>query len=54
MSLIVFVTQKYDQNNKHPISFMTTSLQGHELSYPAIKKQVHTIYKAVKHFRPYL
>jgi hypothetical protein len=33
---------------------MSTNLQGPELNYPTIEKQVYVVYKAVKHFRPYI
>jgi hypothetical protein len=52
--LATILTQKDDENNEAPISFMSTNLQGSELNYPAIDKQAYTIYKAVKHFRFYI
>ena len=33
---------------------MSTGLQGAELNYPAIEKQVYAIFKAVKQFRSYI
>ena len=33
---------------------MSTGLQGAELKYPTIDKQAFAVFKAVKHFRPYL
>jgi hypothetical protein len=33
---------------------MTSSLQGVELDYPKVEKQSYAIFKAAKHFRPYL
>ena len=53
-SLAVALTQKYANNDEWPISFMSTGLQGAELNYPEIDKQAYTVYKAVKHFRPYI
>jgi len=53
-SFVIVLTQKDDQNNEQPISFMSTSIQGPELNYPAINKHEYTVYKAVKHFQPYL
>jgi hypothetical protein len=37
-SLAAFLTQKDDDNNKAPVSFMSTNLQGDEINYPAIDK----------------
>jgi hypothetical protein len=52
--LVAVLTQKDDENNEAPVSFMSTNLQGAELNYPAIDKQAYTVYKAVKHFRSYI
>jgi hypothetical protein len=43
-----------DDNNKSPVSFMITNIQGAELDYPAIDKHAYVVYKAVKHFRSYI
>jgi hypothetical protein len=53
-SLAAILTQKDDDNNEAPVSFMSTNLQGDELNYLAIDKQAYTVYKAVKHFRSYI
>jgi len=53
-SLAIVLTQKGEVNNERPISFMSASMQGPELNYPAIDKQAYAAYKEVKHFRPYL
>jgi hypothetical protein len=53
-SLAAVLTQKDDDNNEAPVSFMSTNLQGVELNYPAIDKQAYAVYKAVKHFRSYI
>lgn len=53
-SLPTVLTQKAELNNERPISFMSASLQGLELNYPTIDRQAYAMYKAVKHFRPYL
>jgi hypothetical protein len=37
-SLATVLTQKDDDNNEAPVSFMSTNLQGDELNYPAIYK----------------
>jgi hypothetical protein len=50
-SLAAVLTQKDDDNNEAPVSFMSTNLQGVDLNYPAIDKQAYIVYKAVKHFR---
>lgn len=41
-------------NNECPISFISTSMQGPKLNYLSIDKKAYEVYKAVKHFRPYL
>ena len=53
-SLAAVRTQKDGNNDERPISFMSTGLQGAELNYPEIDKQAYAVYKAVKHFRPYI
>jgi len=50
-SLASILTQKDELNIKRPISFMSASLQGPELNYPTMEKQM---YKVVKHLKPYL
>ena len=37
-SLVAVLTQKDDENNEAPISFMSTNIQGDELKYPTIDK----------------
>jgi hypothetical protein len=53
-SLVVVLTQKDDENNEAPISFMRTNLQGPEINYLTIDKQAYVVYKVVKHFRSYI
>ena len=48
------LTQKEDGGDEFPIYFMSTGLQGAELYYSTIDKQAYTVFKAVKHFRPYI
>ena len=48
------LTQKNEDGEEFPIYFMSTGLQGAELKYPAIDKQAFAVFKAVKHFHPYL
>ena len=40
--------------DEYAISFMSTSLQGAEMNYPAIDKHVYAVFKVVKQFRPYI
>ena len=54
LSLAALLTQKDRNNDERPISFMSTGLQGAGLNYPEIEKQAYAVYKAVKHFRPYI
>jgi hypothetical protein len=37
-SLATILTQKDDENNEAPVSFMSTKLQGAKINYPAIDK----------------
>jgi hypothetical protein len=53
-SLVAVLTQKDDDNNEAPVSFMSTNIQGVELNYPSIDKLVYAIYKAMKHFIYYI
>jgi hypothetical protein len=53
-SLVAILTQKDNENNKAPLSFMSTNLQGAKLNYLAIDKQSYAVYKVVKHFRSYI
>ena len=53
-SIAVVLTQKNEDREEFLVSFMSMGLQGAELKYPAINKQALVIFKAVKHFRPYL
>ena len=53
-SIAVLLAQKNEVGVEFPLSFMRTRLQGIELNYPTIDKQDFTVFKFVKHFRPYL
>ena len=48
------LTQKNEEGEEFPVSFMSTGLQGVELQYLAIDKQAFVVFKVVKHFCPYL
>jgi len=48
------LTQINDQNLEASISFYSSNLQGAELNYPEVEKQAFVVYKAIKHFRPFL
>ena len=48
------LTQKNEEGEEFPVSFMSTGLQGVELQYLAIDKQAFVVFKVVKHFHPYL
>jgi hypothetical protein len=37
-SLAAVLTQKDDDNNEYPVSFMRTNLQGSEINYPVVEK----------------
>ena len=46
-SLAAVLTQKEDGGDEFPISFMSTSLQGAKLNYPAVDKQDYVVFKAI-------
>ena len=48
------LTQKNQDGNEVPISFMSAGLDEAQLKYPEVDKQDYTIFKVVKHFHPYL
>ena len=54
VSYAAILTQKNDDGNKVPISYMSSKLQGAELNYPDVEKQGFAVFKSVKHFCPYL
>jgi len=53
-SITVVLTQKNEDREEFPVAFMRTGLQGVELKYSTIDKQAFAVFKAVKHFGPYL
>eukprot|EP00253_Pinus_taeda_P014621 PITA_14621 len=48
------LTESNDQNLEAPISFYSSNLQGTELNYSEVEKQAFVVFKAIKHFRPFL
>ena len=53
-SIDVVLTQKNEEGEEFPLSFMSTGLQGVELKYPTIDEHAFVVFKVVKLFRPYL
>eukprot|EP00253_Pinus_taeda_P017498 PITA_17498 len=53
-SYAAVLTQINDHNLEAPISFYSSNLQGAELNYYEVEKQAFFVYKAVKHYRPFL
>eukprot|EP00253_Pinus_taeda_P020679 PITA_20679 len=54
ISYAAILTQKNNDDNEVPISYMSSNLQGAELNYPDVEKQGFAVFKTVKHFHPYL
>lgn len=54
VSYVAILTQKNDDGNEVPISYMSSNRQGVELNYPDVEKQGFVVFKVVKHFRHYL
>jgi hypothetical protein len=48
------LTQKNEDREEFPVSFMSTGLQGADMKYPTIDKQAFAVFKVVNHFHPYL
>jgi hypothetical protein len=53
-SIVAVLTQKNEEGEESPVSFMSIGIQGVELKYPAIDKKSFAMFKGVKHFHPYL
>eukprot|EP00253_Pinus_taeda_P010565 PITA_10565 len=53
-SYVAVLTQINNHNLEAPISFYSSNLQGAELNYSEVEKQAFVVYKAVKHYRPFL
>eukprot|EP00253_Pinus_taeda_P024079 PITA_24079 len=48
------LTQINDHNLEAPISFFSSNFQVAELNYSEVEKQAFAVYKAIKHYRPFL
>lgn len=53
-SYVAILTQDNQDKVEAPIAFFSSNLQGAELNYSDIEKQSYSIFKAIKHFRPFL
>lgn len=53
-SYAAVLTQKNQDGDEVAISFMSAGLDGPQIKYPKVEKHVYTMFKVVKHFRPYL
>jgi len=53
-SYVVVLTHINDQQVKAPISFFSSNLQGVELNYSEVEKQVFVVFKSIKHFKLFL
>eukprot|EP00253_Pinus_taeda_P009901 PITA_09901 len=53
-SYAAVLTQLNDHNLEAPISFFSSNIQGAELNYSDVEKQALAVFKAVKHYRPFL
>jgi hypothetical protein len=42
------LTQKDEQGDEYPVTFMSTGLQGVELNYPSVDKKYFVVHKAIK------
>lgn len=50
----ILYTFPSDTSYAIPVSFMSSNLERYELKYPDVEKQGFAIFKAFKHFKPYL
>ena len=53
-SYATVLAQKNHEDAEMPISFMILTFKGVELNYSQVDKQAYTVYKSVKHYRPYI
>eukprot|EP00253_Pinus_taeda_P005266 PITA_05266 len=54
MQSFLVLTQLNDHNLEAPISFFSSNLQGAKLNYSDVEKQAFAVFKAVKHYRPFV
>eukprot|EP00253_Pinus_taeda_P030347 PITA_30347 len=54
LSYAAVLTQINDHNLEALISFFSSNFQGAELNYSEVEKQALAVYKAIKHYRPFL
>lgn len=52
-SYAVVLTQRNQDGDEVPVSFMSVRLDEAQLKYLEVDKQAYAVFKAVKHFRPY-
>eukprot|EP00253_Pinus_taeda_P035379 PITA_35379 len=53
-SYAAILTQVNQDRAEAPIPFFSSNLQGAELNYSCVNKQGYVVFKAIKHFRPFL
>eukprot|EP00253_Pinus_taeda_P022666 PITA_22666 len=53
-SYAAILTQANQDKAEAPIAFFSSNLQGAKLNYSDVEKQAYAIFKAIKHFRPFL
>ena len=53
-SYAAILTQANQDKSKAPIAFFGSNLQGVELNYSDVEKQAYVVFKAIKHFIPFL
>lgn len=53
-SYIAILTQANQDKVEAPISFFSFNLQVDELNYSDVEKQAYSVFKSIKHFRPFL
>ena len=54
VSYVVMLTQINEEDAEIPVSFIRFAFKGPELNYTQVDKQDYTVYKFVKHSKPYL
>jgi hypothetical protein len=45
ITFVEVLTQKNDEGNRFPISFMSSELQGENIDYPKVEKQAYVVLK---------